>query len=434
MRLSETGTIASSGQVHTCGSDRRDDSPAAALQPGAHAGEFGAHRESNTISVLMLLPYFPPDYSGAGAQALKLALALRRRGLSISVMTTGTSKRLRFEQVAGIPVIRIPAFGPEWLRTVLFNLGSLPLLLLRLKRFGIIHLHSLNGMYSAMLVNWLTKKKVIFKMTNFGMDDPVSLRKQRGGRLKLFFFKRADRVVAISSDCLKSCRQSEITPAVCASIPNGVDVDVFKPLNREAKIKLRRTMGVKGDELVITFVGQIRRRKGVITLVRALKPLLVTTRQIRCYIVGPVAEVDYFAAVQDEISALPPGACFDFPGEVGDAQRYLQISDIFVFPSVREGLPNALLEAMTCGLACVASDISGCADVIMHGRNGLLVPPDSMSELTEAIRAVVDDRLLRERLGREARRSICKMYSLDRVANDYCELYASMLAPSTRGM
>ncbi|MFZ5516574.1 MAG: glycosyltransferase family 4 protein [Candidatus Zhuqueibacterota bacterium] len=409
------------------GLDRQTESPAPTFWPGAHSGEQFAQREENKLSVLMLLPYFPPDYSGAGAQALKLSLALRRCGLSVSVMTTGTSALMRFGQVAGISVIRIPAFGPEWLRTVLFNVGSLPLLLLRMKRFDVIHLHSLNGMYSAMLLKWLAGKKVIFKITNFGMDDPVSLRRQPGGRLKLFFFKRADRVVAISRDCLKSCRQSKVAPGVCAFIPNGVDVELFKPLNREQRARLRRMMAVKEDELVIAFVGQIRRRKGVIKIVRALRPMLAGTRRIRCFIVGPVAETDYFATVQEEIAAQSSGAFFHFTGEVGDARRYLQISDIFVFPSEREGLPNALLEAMACGLACIASNISGCADVITHGKNGLLVDPDSISELTEAIRAVAEDGRLRTRLGRAARRSMCEQYSLDRIAGAYCELYGSVL-------
>lgn len=371
----------------------------------------------------MLLPYFPPDYSGAGAQALKLSLELKKQGVSVSVICTGKSIIPKFEKVGGINVIRVPAFGQEVFRTLLFNIGALLFLLLKMKQFDIIHLHSLNGMYSAVFLRWLAGKKVVFKMTNFGMDDPLSLQKQPGGKLKYFFFKAVDKVVAINSDCLNAYLKANLLSEKCSFIPNGVDVEKFKPLNIQEKIALKKMMGLSEDELVISFLGQISRRKGVHKIVAALKNLATELPDFRCYLVGPAAEKNYFSELKKQIGRDNFEDRFVFPGEVKESQKYLQASDIFVFPSEKEGLPNALLEAMSCGLPCVASNISGCADAIQQGFNGFLFEPDDISSLSKCLAKLAGDENLRQKIGANAIQTIIEKYSLEKISSFYLNLY-----------
>lgn len=376
----------------------------------------------------MLLPYFPPDYSGAGAQALKLSLELKKRGVSISVICTGRSMFPKFEKIEGISVIRVPAFGPEVLRTILFNVGALPFLLLKMKRINIIHLHSLNGLYSAVFLKWLVGKKVVYKMTNFGMDDPLSLQKQPGGKLKFFFFKYVEKAVAISSDCLSAYQKSNLPPEKCSFIPNGVNVEKFKPLSSEEKNVMRKTMGLDDNEVVISYLGQITQRKGVHKILAALANLIAQQSNFQCYLVGPIVDENYFSELKNQISQQNLENRVVFPGAVKQSQRYLQASDIFIFPSEKEGLPNALLEAMSCGLPGIVSNISGCADVIQHGHNGFLFEPDDVASLSKFLAKLAGDKNLRDKIGWHARQTIFEKYALEKITGLYLNLYKEFVS------
>lgn len=382
----------------------------------------------------MLLPYFPPDYSGAGKQALKLSLELKKREVSVSVICTGRSIIPKIEKIEGIRVIRVPAFGPGVLRTILFNVGALLFLLLKVTRIDIIHLHSLNGMYSAVFLKWLAGKKVVYKMTNFGMDDPLSLQKQPGGRLKFFFFQAVNKVVAISSDCLSAYQKANLPSEKCLFIPNGVDVEKCKPLKIQQKFALKKSMGLSEDEMVISYLGQISRRKGVHKIIAALKNIASEKLNFQCYLIGPLVDENYFSNLKKQIRQNDLDTYFVFPGQIRNSQTYLQISDLFAFPSEREGLPNALLEAMSCGLPCVASNISGCNDIIQHGRNGFLFEPDDIASLSKYLAMLAGDKYLRKRIGAKARQTIIEKYSLEKIVSLYLNLYGELFESSQKAL
>ncbi|MBT4511477.1 MAG: glycosyltransferase, partial [Chloroflexi bacterium] len=114
------------------------------------------------------------------------------------------------------------------------------------------------------------------------------------------------------------------------------------------------------------------------------------------------------------------------PGKVDNPQDWLRAADIFVLPSVREGLPNALLEAMSCGLACVASRLDGITDrVLSYGNEeaaGLLFVPDNPRVLAAAIGSLAASGDLRDLLGQRARAKIENEYRLEAVAETYTRL------------
>jgi glycosyltransferase involved in cell wall biosynthesis len=117
----------------------------------------------------------------------------------------------------------------------------------------------------------------------------------------------------------------------------------------------------------------------------------------------------------------------EFLGLRTDIVDLLQQSWGFVLPSRGEGMPNALLEAMACGLPCVASRVSGSEDVIANGINGLLVEPEQSLELSQALRRIIEDTDLVQRLSYAARTSILHNYQLSNVARQLIELYRRLL-------
>ena len=116
-----------------------------------------------------------------------------------------------------------------------------------------------------------------------------------------------------------------------------------------------------------------------------------------------------------------------FPGRIpwDEVPKYLAASDIFVLPSQRDeagnldGLPTVLLEAMACGLPCVASDVGGVSLVIDQAKNGFLISPKSSSELTEGLRSLIEDKDLRDRFSAAARSSVVDRFNWDNVGKKF---------------
>jgi glycosyltransferase involved in cell wall biosynthesis len=100
-----------------------------------------------------------------------------------------------------------------------------------------------------------------------------------------------------------------------------------------------------------------------------------------------------------------------------------------VLPSRSEGLPNVLLEAMSCGLPVIASDVGGNLDLIQSGKNGILFEEGNYEQLRSAIETILDDQQLKEKLGKNARQTIVSNYAMEQVSSAYINLYNKLLAP-----
>jgi glycosyltransferase involved in cell wall biosynthesis len=144
---------------------------------------------------------------------------------------------------------------------------------------------------------------------------------------------------------------------------------------------------------------------------------------------GKPLDSEYVRSLENCIAGLGVGDRVHFLGGVTDVPALLRETDVFVLSTVSkgEGCPVALLEAMSSGRACVASRVSGCIDVIQHGANGLLVEPENVTALADALRELCSSLELRRDLGRQARRRIETDYTMEREAAQYDSLYRSAL-------
>ena len=120
-----------------------------------------------------------------------------------------------------------------------------------------------------------------------------------------------------------------------------------------------------------------------------------------------------------------------FLGLHRDVTRLLQQSWGFVLPSRWEGMPNALLEAMACGLPCVATRVSGSEDIITDGVNGLLVPSEQPADMAQALRRIIEDTELARKLGQEARQTILREYQLQHMTEQTLQFYYYLLKKKT---
>jgi len=386
--------------------------------------------------VLMLAPSYHPEIAGGGAlQCHTLVRALQDR-VEFQVLSVSRPSDLpERDMVEGVPVFRIkldPASLKERLgaarRLVEFFIANHG-------QFSLVHCHGFTQ--KTLLVIGLAKlfrKRIILKMTSYGVDDPLSLRRGPLGLLRFAALKAADRLVGVSPAFAERVKQSGLPAEGVLTIANGVDTDRFAPVaSVGAQFALRRSLGLPVDLPVLAFVGHFSRDKGVENLVNAWLALRQNGRRAYLLLIGSTSpdmyEVDpeLVESIRSAIKEAAADQDVEFVGCTTEVAAYLRASDLFVLPSHREGLSNALLEAMACELACVASRLPGVTDhLIVHGSNGILVSPGDAGGLVAVLEELLSGPELRRRLGARARETVLAEYGIARVASRYLSLYWSL--------
>jgi len=204
-------------------------------------------------------------------------------------------------------------------------------------------------------------------------------------------------------------------------VPNGIRM----PNGRREKV--RRELNVADDELVIVAIGNLYPVKGHAVLLRALAELEEQggAPRWRLAIAGRGEDEQRLRSIADDAGIA---SRIHLLGFRSDAPDILAAGDVFVLPSLSEGLPLALIEAMATGLAIVASDVGGIPEVVARGQEALLVPAASPTALAAAIRALLDDPVRRAALGAAAQRRAHRDFSVTSMADAYEALYRGAAA------
>ena len=197
-------------------------------------------------------------------------------------------------------------------------------------------------------------------------------------------------------------------------IPIGIDTDHFKPLDvdsgglppsfREQVLGTGASSRLQNP--VLGFIGELREKKGLKTLLAAYAQ--VNKKHPACLlIVGEVRQGED-NQIFDEFRSSNPDSQIFVTGYISpaDLPAYYSLIDIFIHPSLRDGMPNAVLEAMACERAVLATPVGGVVDVLEDGVNGMFVPVNNADRLAQKINEMLEDPALRSRLGAGARQTI----------------------------
>ena len=222
---------------------------------------------------------------------------------------------------------------------------------------------------------------------------------------KLYLLSLSTRIFKSSTKivCLTRADAEQVVRLGCPAskirlIPNPVDAEMFKPHPE------------KEQDNLIVWVGRFVPEKGLENLIDAAKLVQSRINDVRFLLVGdgPLRnELEYL--INDR--GLSNIVSLMGPLEHKEVADMLAKASIFAFPSYKEGMPRAVLEAMSTGKAVVASDIPGMDEIIENGINGVLVQPRDANALGDAIIALLNDKKLREELGRNARQTILKSFT-----------------------
>jgi len=239
-------------------------------------------------------------------------------------------------------------------------------------------------------------------------------------------FRTADAFVAISSPIEAEFSDAGVAREKIVRIPNAVDTECFAPVESAEKARLRAELGLPLDGLVVTYAGRLVRYKGLPLLLDAWEAVCRDRGDAWLVLVGS-GTADIHSCEVELRERAEKGAVRGrvlFTGAVDDVHRYLRASDAFVFPTEEEAFGISLVEAMACGLPCIATRVGAIPDIANDGT-ALLVPPGDRLALEVAIRKVLDRPDLRARLGRAAH-ARARSFSVDSVADAYGELFVRL--------
>lgn len=207
------------------------------------------------------------------------------------------------------------------------------------------------------------------------------------------------------------------------------------PKNRgEARRRVEGMIGKRLDAPVIVAVGNVNPAKGYEYLIAALVRLSREVPHFTCLVIGaiPPRHETYAAWLKSSIPATLRERIV-FLGYQEDVLPFLDVADIFVQASIREGTPVAILEAMARALPVVATKAGGIPDQLADGREGVLVPPGNPEEIATALRRIMGDPAWARQLGENARRRVLREYTLDQCAKEHADLYYSLVLDVSHG-
>ena len=223
----------------------------------------------------------------------------------------------------------------------------------------------------------------------------------------------ADCLVVVAERVRDDAIAEGVRPGRIVKIANGV---VLPTVNPEDGKRLRTELHLKESDSVLLSVGRLRYQKAHSVLLRALPGVLASFPDTQMLIAGDGVLRDELEA---EAASLGISDHVQFLGVRNDIPVLLSLADLFVFPSRFEGMPNALLEAMSHGLPVIGTTVQGVDEIIRDGVNGLLVPPEDPGALSQAMLRLMADRAERRRLGDAARHTIEEHYTVDIMCRQY---------------
>ncbi len=224
------------------------------------------------------------------------------------------------------------------------------------------------------------------------------------------------------SDRVRGQRYRLVPREKMVLIRNGIDAEKFSQrlLSADKILDYKKKLGLESSSLIVGTVARLHRQKGIIYLLRAFQKVVLSLPQARLLLVG---DGQLRKKLEKEAAHLGLGKYVLFLGEREDVAELISIFDVFVLPSLWEGLPFVLLEAAVAGKPVVASDIEGVREIIKSGKNGLLVPAKEHRALADAILNLLRKKDLALRLGEQLRKDVPSRFKIFSMIEETQNLY-----------
>lgn len=242
-----------------------------------------------------------------------------------------------------------------------------------------------------------------------------------------------DRLVAVSNYVKQSAnRHLRIPLDSIELVYNPIDIDYLTAAPTTTRAELLRACGLPPDSLILLNVARLSPQKGLLFALRALPSIRKRFAAAHLVSVGATTDPHWTEQLEQEATALEVKDHFHVMGGRRDVIDFLRACDVFIFPSLYEGLGIALIEAMAAGCACVASSAGPIPEVISDGEDGILVPPGDPEAIAAAVCRLLEDETLRRRLGDAAAKTAFSRFQPQQSAAALTKIYESVSAKKNK--
>lgn len=352
---------------------------------------------------------------GLGGQEYRVlaeAKAMGLRGHEVVIAAPRNSQLAILAKEGGLHCEAIPVGISGWGRLV-----PLFLKLLVKHQIQIVHTHGSQDSWTASMAGRLSSlRPVIIRTRHKSTPISVSFRHD-------VLYRYLPHAVSTTGEAVRQqlIVQNRLNPDAVFSIPTGVDITRFQPGESGAEVK--KTLGIQMEQPVIGTVSFLRPEKGLEVLIDAVFLLQNEFANVCCVIVGTGNERERLLA---HIRQKKLDETVILTGFRKDIPELLNTMDVFVLPSLEEGMPQSLLQAMAMERAVVASSVGGVPEVIRDGQTGFLVSSKDPAVLAEKIGMLLRDPDQRRSFGQDGRRVITDDYSLDAMLRKTEQLYSHL--------
>jgi glycosyltransferase involved in cell wall biosynthesis len=370
------------------------------------------------MHILIINSEYPPIGGGAGNASAHIAAQLAKLGYKVTVITSRFGKLPHKEKTENITIYRIPSIRrrPDRsnpLEQILFilsasfwNLSLIP----RLKPNATLAFFGVPSGAIAWLIKIIYQIPYVISLRGgdvpgFRPYDFYIYHKLMTPFLRIIW-KNAFAVVA-NSNGLRQLAAAFDSKFEIPIIPNGVDLELYKIVQRD------------WSHPRLLSVGRIVHQKGLDLAMHALGGLKDLNWEWR--IVGDGPHMQVLQSLAEELGIADRVFFLGWQSRGQVIEKYKQ-SNVFLFPSRHEGMPNAILEAMASGLPVVATCIAGNEELVTDGKTGHLVPAEDVESLQAALKKILNDSALRQQMGEASRRRVEENYSWESTAQQYALL------------
>ena len=362
------------------------------------------------------------DASLGGGQmhVLLLSKYLQRENIEVAIATEATGWLVDQAKILEIPTYTI-AISNKLTWQSFQNIDQL----LKTQKFDVIHTHGGTAGFWGRLVAVCLKHKPKIIHTYHGLHYlNTTQTKSLQQKIKTAIFQTIDQLLlqitdqiicVCRSDYEKAIAAKVATPSKIAIVYNGIEIDKFsQPINQETS---RKIFDIEPTEFIFGNVGRLHEQKGNHYLLQAFAKV---ADRARLLIIGDGDLKDELIKLADDLQISDR---IVFLGARSDVHEYLSAIDVFVMPSLWEGQPIALLEALAMGKPCIVTDVDGIPEIITNNVNGYLVKPKDIAELTQIMNKAIANPEILQQLANAGVNTITKKFLAQNMAKAIAELY-----------
>lgn len=299
--------------------------------------------------------------------------------------------------------------------------------LFRQERPQIVHAHSPKATLLGMMAAWFTRvPNRIYTVTGLRFETTTGLLRLTLKTMERISCACATKVIPEGDGVRNTLLRERITRRPTKKLHNGsingIDLDHFRP-NAEIKSKACQIRERLGGGFTFIFIGRIVKDKGINELVESFISINKAYPETRLLLLGKIEALDPIS--QEAMNEISGNPCIEYAGFHSDIRPFLAASDVLVLPSSREGFPNVVMQAGAMGLPCIVTDINGCNEIIVDGKNGLIIPKQDAGALTDAMTRAMHDTGSYHRMARHAREMIASRYAQAKTWQATLDMYRS---------